>query len=56
MKGSIWQCKMRGKKTMKLRCGCCVAQNFKWSERWKEAMKEVRKDYKDTAILSETEK
>lgn len=35
------KCKMRGKKTHALSCGCCVAVNFKWSERLKEAKEEI---------------
>lgn len=38
------QAKMRGKKTMRLACGCCEAQNFKWRERLKEAKKEIKNE------------
>lgn len=33
--------KLRGKREHTLSCGCCMMQNFKWSERWKEAGAEV---------------
>jgi hypothetical protein len=34
--------KMRGKLTMRCRCGCCEVFNPKWSERLKEAAKEIK--------------
>lgn len=33
--------KLNGKKTCSLSCGCCVMQNWKESERIKEANKEI---------------
>jgi hypothetical protein len=33
--------KMRGRKTKLMSCLCCEMINFKWSERWKEAKKEI---------------
>ena len=35
-------CKMRGKLTKQMSCGCCQAVNFKWNVRVKEALKEIR--------------
>jgi hypothetical protein len=35
--------KLRGKLTRLLSCGCCVLFNAKWSERVKEAKKEIKK-------------
>lgn len=34
--------KLNGKKTCNLSCGCCVMQNWKESERIKEANKQIR--------------
>lgn len=39
---SVGNVKLRGKRQKGLSCGCCVAQNFKWSERVKEAIREIR--------------
>jgi hypothetical protein len=33
--------KCRGKKTKLMSCLCCEMINSKWSERWKEAKKEI---------------
>lgn len=33
--------KLRGKLQRMLSCGCCVMQNFRPRERWKEAQKEI---------------
>lgn len=33
--------KMRGKKFRVLRCGCCVAEDFRDSERWREASNDI---------------
>lgn len=41
--------KLKGKLTKSLSCGCCVLQNFKWSEKVKEATKEV-KDFKERKV------
>ena len=34
--------KLRGKRQLLLSCGCCVLQNFKWKERWKNAEREIK--------------
>ena len=34
--------KLRGKLTHALSCGCCMMQNFKRRERWKEAAKQIK--------------
>lgn len=44
------RCKMRGKKTMSMLCGCCVAQNFKWDVRVKEALKEIKEYSPDSSV------
>jgi hypothetical protein len=36
------QVNMKGKRTIRLACGCCEAQNFKWRERVREAKKEIK--------------
>lgn len=33
--------KLHGRRTARLSCGCCVAENFKWSERLREAGQEI---------------
>ncbi len=39
---SLANVKLRGKRQQGMPCRCCVAQNFKWSERVKEAVREIR--------------
>lgn len=39
-----YQFKLKGKLTKHLGYGCCTVHNFKWRERWKEALKEVHQD------------
>lgn len=36
------QAKLRGKKGKLLSCGCCFVQDFRWDERIKQAVKEIR--------------
>ena len=52
MRTSIWQCKMRGKRTKLLSCLCCVALNLKNEIREKELDKEV-KDFKSGHLTNE---
>ena len=40
------QVNMKGKKTIRLACGCCEAQNFKWKERIKQAKEEIKNETK----------
>jgi hypothetical protein len=40
------QVKMRGKKTMRLRCGCCEVQDFRERER----IKQLKKEFKNAKI------
>lgn len=35
-------CKLRGKLTKNLSCGCCQLQNWKWTERIKAANQEIK--------------
>lgn len=40
---------LKGKKTLQMRCGCCVAINFKEDELKKIHSKEMREAYVDLA-------
>lgn len=42
VRGIAGNCKLRGKRTRMLSCGCCDLQNFKWKERWKEAANDIK--------------
>jgi hypothetical protein len=39
--GRAGNVKCKGKKTKLMSCLCCEMINSKWSERWKEAKKEI---------------
>lgn len=40
--GTVGNVKLNGKHEKVLSCKCCAMTNFKWSERIKEAMAEVK--------------
>lgn len=42
LRGVAGNCKLKGKKTKMLSCGCCDVQNWKWRERLKEAQREIK--------------
>ncbi len=42
--------KLKGKITKMLACGCCDLYNWKWSERIKEATKQI-KEFKNGKIV-----
>lgn len=43
--------KCRGKKTMRMNCGCCEMFNAKWELRMKQARKEINDFVKHASVV-----